>query len=307
MRLKLSTVLVGVLGLAAVSVFAAPAAQAAPATTTSTATVADRLVFEPTERGYRGSLQVELTYHGSEPAWPSYVITEPVPGSYVNAEWGINCSSGGDRLPDGRTTVECVVPGGLWQPGERRTFSVDFQVLTTVRPYAMKAGNGHLAVKVGDTTVEEADFSTRFRSSTGSLANPQPYVRDTQPDFTLSVAGDLTVTRQPDGWFEGSLPVTLRYNSDAPHPFVWLVPAGLPAGFGEPWTDECGHLCPPGGAFMEGEERTFALNFSASSEAALGDLGRATIEVRTDYYTPLADSDPSDNVAGFTVTAVDAA
>lgn len=307
MRLKLSTVLAGVLGLAAASVFVAPAAQAAPATTKSTATIADRLVFEPTERGYRGSLQVELTYRGSEPAWPSYVITEPVPGSYVNTEWGINCFSGGDRLPDGRTVVECLVPGGLWEPGERRTFSVDFQVLTTVQPYAMKAGSGHLAVKVGDTTVEEADFSTRFRSSTGSLANPQPYVRDTQPDFTLSVAGDLTVTRQPDGWFEGSLPVTLRYNSDAPHPHLWLIPAGLPAGFGEPWTDGCGHLCPPGGDFMEGEVRTFELNFSASPETALGDLGRATIEVRTDNYTPLVDSDPSDNVAGFTVTAVEAA
>ncbi|MGY0007609.1 hypothetical protein [Micromonospora sp. I033] len=304
MRTRLSTVLAGVLGLtAALSVVAGPA-QAAP--TGSTATVADRLILEPTERGYRGSLEVDLTYQGAEPGRATYVITEPIPGSYHNVEWGITCYSSGDLLPDYRTRVECDVPGGELVPGERRSFTVDFQVLTSVQPYAMKTGNGELAVKVGGEIVADEAFSTRFRSTTGTLANARPYVQDTQPDVSVSITGGLTLARRSDGFFEGRLPVTVRYNGDAPHDQVWFEPVSLPDGVWEPWTEECGLNCVPGGAFMEGEERTFTLIFSTQNELEAGDLGEGSVAFRalSRYQT---DANPTDNVITFPVTVVEAA
>ncbi|WP_151465517.1 hypothetical protein [Micromonospora sp. AMSO31t] len=300
----MSTVLVAVLGATAALSVAAGPAQAASAR--STATVADRLVLEPTDRGYRGSLTVDLTYRGTEPGRATYVITEPIPGSYENVEWGISCYSSGDVLPDYRTRVECDVPGGELAPGERRSFTLDFRVLTSLQPHAMKAGNGRLAVKVGGEVVADEAFSTRFRSTTGTLADPQPYVQDTQPDVSVSITGGLTLARRPDGFFEGRLPVTVRYNGDAPHDQVWFEPVSLPDGIWEPWTEECGLNCVPGGAFMEGEERTFTLIFSTASELAAGDLGEGSIAFRALSRYP-NDLNPADNVITFPVTVTGAA
>ncbi|MEE6260459.1 hypothetical protein [Plantactinospora sonchi] len=306
MRTPVSTVLAGVLGLAAALSMGAPAAQAAPAP--STASIPDRLVLEPTEFGYRGALEVELTHQGSEPGRATYVITEPVPGSYQNLEWGMSCYSGGEALPDGRIRVECDVPGGELQPGEQRAFTIDFQVLTEIKSYAMSAGNGRLAVKVGGEVVADESFRTRFRSSTGSLRDPRPYVRDQQPESGIT-AGDLALVRQPDGSFEGRLPLTVRYDSDAPHSGLYVITRDLPTGVYETHTvpsDGCAHFCVPGGQFMEGEARSFDLVFVAPADTALGDLGEAGIEVQTDVSFPDPDADPSDNVTTFSVTVVEA-
>ncbi|WP_147252624.1 hypothetical protein [Micromonospora endolithica] len=297
------------LGVIAATALAVAPVQAAPAAAESTASVADRLVLEPTERGYRGSLEAEVTYQGSEPGRARYVITEPVPHSYVNLEWGISCYSGGTALPDGRIRVECDVPGGELQPGERRAFTIDFEVLTKVQPYAMKAVNGRLAVKVDGTTVTNESFRTRFRSSTGSLRDPQPYVRDTESDATLTSVGDLTLVRQPDGDFVGRLPVRVRYNGDAPHWNLNFVTSGLPEGVYESYTDPadgCAHFCVPGGQFMEDEERDFDVIFLAPAGTPLGDLGEAGLEVQVDWGNR-ADANPADNAGSFSVTAVDAA
>ncbi|NES26132.1 hypothetical protein GCE86_26910 [Micromonospora terminaliae] len=297
--------LAAVLGLTAALPVAAGPAQAA--STRSTATVADRLVLEPTDRGYRGSLEVDLTYRGAEPGRATYVVTEPIPGSYENVAWGVNCYSGGELLPDGRIRVECDVPGGELSPGEQRTFTVDFQVLTTVQPYAMKAGDGELAVKVDGTEVTDERFSTRFRSTTGSLTNPVRYVQDQQPDAAVTVSGDLVMVRQPEGYFEGRLPVTVRYDSDARHGTMSIVGVNLPAGFGPPWSLECSHECVPGGEFMEGEERTFDLYFSAPPDTPIGDLGQAGVEVSaTAWINGAPDSDPADNVATFSIITTEA-
>ncbi|MET8906255.1 hypothetical protein [Micromonospora sp. NPDC004551] len=304
MRTRKSTVLAGVLGLTAALSAAPGPAHAASAG--STATVADRLFLEPTDRGYRGSVEVNLTYRGMEPGRATYVITEPIPGSYENVEWGTSCYSGGELLPDGRIRVECDVPGGELSPGEQRTFTVDFQVLTTVQPYAMKAGNGELAVKVGGAEVTDENFTTRFRSTTGSLADPQRYVQDRQPDAAVTVSGDLTMVRQPDGTFEGRLPVTVRYDSDAAHGGMSIVGVNLPASFGYPWSQECSHECVPGGEFMEGEERTFDLYFFASADTPIGDLGQAGVEVKALRLDGYPDSDPADNVATFSITTTEA-
>ncbi|MFG1675580.1 hypothetical protein [Micromonospora sp. NPDC049282] len=304
MRTTLSRMLAAVLGMTASLALVGVPAQAAAAG--STATVADRLVLEPTERGYRGSLEVDLTYNGTEPGRARYVITEPIPGSYQNAEWGVSCYSSGDFLPDGRVRVECDVPGGELQPGEHRSFRVDFWVLTTVQAYAMKARNGQLAVTVDGTTVTDESFRTRFRSTTGSLADPQPYVQDTQPDLSVSVAGPLTMVRQPDGWFAGTVRVTVSAHTDAPHSGVTITGRGLPPGFGWPWTDECSHECVPGGPMAEGEERTFDLHLDYWGDT-VGDLGEISLEVRADRMVPQPDANPADNVATFQAFTTEAA
>jgi hypothetical protein len=309
MRTSASTVVAGLVGLAVTLSMAVPAAQAAPTgTAESTATVADRLVLEPTDFGYRGSIQAELTYQGSEPGRATYVITEPVPGSYENLEWGISCYSGGERLPDRRVRVECDVPGGEFQPGEHRAFTIDFQFLTAIQPYAMKGKNGRLAVKVNGEVVTDESFQSRFRSSTGSLRNPVAYVRDQQPESGIT-AGDLTLVRQPDGTFEGRLPLTVRYDSDAIHGELYVITRNLPAGIYELTTepaDGCAHFCVPGGQFMEGEVRNFDLVFTGAADTRLGDLGEAGIEVQTDPWSPAPDADPSDDATTFSITAVEA-
>ncbi|WP_341718092.1 hypothetical protein QQG74_30650 [Micromonospora sp. FIMYZ51] len=313
MRFRPPALLASLLGLATALSVGIPAAQAAPAPAdaASTAVVADRLVLEPTDFGYRGSLDVQLTYQGSAPGRARYVITEPIPGSYQNDEWGITCYSGGKRLSDGRIRVECDVPGGELQPGEVRDFTIDFEVLTTVQPYAMKARKGRLAVTVDGQVVTDETFRTRFRSATGSLKDPQPYVRDTQPDAGITT-GDLTLVRQPDGTFEGRLPITVGYRTDAPHHAHYLITSNLPPGVYEMQTDPfdgCAHFCVPGGQLMEGEQRSFDLIFTGPADTPLGHLGEAGIEVQTDPWQPQPplDLDPSDNATTFSITAVDAA
>ncbi|MFJ8581960.1 hypothetical protein [Micromonospora sp. NPDC093277] len=305
MRIRLSTVLAGLLGLATALSVAAPPAQAAP--TKSTATIASQLVLEPTDFGYRGSVQVELTYRGAAPGRARYVITEPIPGSYYNEEWGVTCYSGGELLPDHRTRVECDVPGGELTPGERRVFTVDFRVLTTVQPYAMKAGNGQLDVTVDGRAVTSGKFSTLFRATTGSLANPKQYVRDERPDVSVSVTGGVTLVRQPDGTFAGRMPVTLRYNGDAPHNSIWYEARGLPEGVWEPWIEGCVIGCVPGDAFMEGEVRTFEFLVEARPGTALGEVGDVTVEFFASTSYPAPDLNPADNLVTFPVTVTEAA
>ncbi|WP_433494443.1 hypothetical protein ACQP26_28425 [Micromonospora sp. CA-248089] len=303
MRTRLAIILAAALGVVASLALAGAPAQAA---TGSTATVADRLVLEPTERGYRGSLEVDLTYHGAEPTFARYVVTEPIVGSYLNDAWATSCYSSGHQLPDGRIRVECEVPGGRLMPGEHRRFRVDFQVLTAVQAYAMKAGNGRLAVTVDGQTVTDETFRTRFRSTTGSLADPQPYVQDTQVDLSVSVAGPLTLVRHPAGGFAGTVRVTVSAHTDAPHRGVRISGHNLSADFGWPWTEECSHECVPGGPIAEGEERTFDLHLDYFG-TTVGDLGEISLEVQAEWLTPQTDANPADNVATFRAFAVDAA
>ncbi|SCG75542.1 hypothetical protein [Micromonospora humi] len=303
MRTKLSTMLAAVLGMTASLALVGVPAQAA--TAGSTATVSDRLVLEPTERGYRGSLEIDVSYQGSEPSFISYVMTEPIPVSFQNPEWGAQCNDSGQILSDGRTRVECQFAGFQLEPGERRTFTLDFAVLTPTQAYAMKARAGRIVVKVGDTVITDETFSTRFRSTTGSLANPRPYVQDAQPDLRVSAASAVTLVRQPDGRFEGRLPVTLRYVGDAPHSFVWYTVDRLPAQVGEPWTEGSGLNSVEGGALMDGEERRLTLIVNAAADAPIGELGQ--VDIQFSLIRAIApDVDPTDDRITFTVTTAEA-
>ncbi|WDZ84667.1 hypothetical protein [Micromonospora cathayae] len=309
MRVRpLSTMAGALLGIVLGLTTALPAAQAAPDTTSGSTATVGRLVLEPTvDRGYRGTLPIEVTHQGTEPAQVRFVITEPIRHTYKNPATGLNCYSS-ELLPDGRSRLECAVPGEPWQPGETRSFELDFEVLTAPQAQAMKAAGGRVAVKVDGTVITETRFRTLFRSTTGSLRDPVPYVRDLVPDASITV-GDATMVRQPDGSWLGRMPVTVRYASDAAHTGNYLVEQNLPAGVWLSQTDPfdgCAHFCVPGGEMMEGEVRTFDALLVASAETTPTPPTQATLAVETYYYSLVADAVPSDNSDPFTVTFADA-
>ncbi|MGC5333017.1 hypothetical protein [Micromonospora sp. DT62] len=286
---------------------AAPAAQAAAGPADTSVSVG-QLVLEPTDRGYAGSLPVTVTYRGAQANYLDLTITEPVPGAYDRLTPVEPCVYGGNQpLRD----IYCLVPGGKLQPGERRRFTVNFRVLTTPRDHAMSAPPGRVTVKTGDANPanDTARFSTLFRSTTGSLRDPKPYVRDTLTDASLTV-GAATLVRQEDGSWRGRLPVTVRVAGDAAHDAYWLLPT-LPAGVSiagiEP-EEACTSTCMvAGGRFMPGEERSVSLLLRAPAEVAPGDLGTGSVQLYAvfGWGGELADIDPADNTATFGVTAAD--
>lgn len=286
---------------------AAPAAQAA-AVPADTSVSVGQLVLEPTDRGYAGSLPVTVTYRGVQAGTLNLTVTEPVPGAFAGLTPADPCFSGS---PNPVRTIYCMVPGGALQPGERRRFTVDFRVSTTPRDHAMSAPAGRVAVETGDAnpTNDTIEFSTLFRSTTGSLRDPQPYVWDTLTDASLAV-GAATLTRQEDGSWRGRLPVTVRVAGDAAHDAYWLEPT-LPAGVSlagiEPEETCAGACTVPGGRFLPGEERTVSLLLRAPAEVAPGDLGTGSVRLYAvfGWDGERLDVDPADNTAAFTVTAVD--
>ncbi|WP_200206147.1 hypothetical protein [Micromonospora coerulea] len=308
---RLATVLLG--PAAAVLALAAPAA-AAPAATFDADVSVGRLVLDPTERGYRGTLPVTVTNRGTTGTYFSVTIVEPVAGSIGNLSPDSACGFQG--LVENRRVVNCLVPGPDLRPGERRSFSVAFQALTTPRDVAMIAQGGQVSVNPGDGSPEVADqesFAALFRSTSGSLRNPVPYVQDTQARASISTAGAATLVRQEDGSYLGRLPVTVRWAGDAAHDLLFVDATALPAGVAIWGTDPedlpsfFTNFVVPGGRFMAGEQRNFDVLLRAEPGTVPGALGGATFQLSTqwDGYV-VADTDPTDNVATFTVTAADA-
>ncbi|MGI5147370.1 hypothetical protein ACQEVC_13495 [Plantactinospora sp. CA-294935] len=305
----------GVLGAAtAVAILAmTPAAQAAPRDglipqQRDTSVTVGRLVLEPTDRGYRGSMPLTISYRGTETADLSVRIVEPVAGAFEDFDFGMPCFYG-ERPGELRRNIDC------WdqiQGGDHRAHTVEFEVLTETQAYAMSAIGGAITVTTTDdrpSTVTKS-FETLFRSTTGSLRNPRPYMQDTRTDASVT-AGSATLVRQPDGSYLGRLPVTVRYDGDAPHDALQLesvLPDGVQLYHIEP-SDVCAYpwCTVPGGEFMQGEERSVQLVFTAPVGTTAGDLGTGSVVLHTSYFTDVSDVDPSDNTAGFTITAVDGA
>ncbi|SBT47996.1 hypothetical protein [Micromonospora auratinigra] len=296
--------LAGALGAGLALLGAAAPAAAAPG---DSSVSVGRLVLDPTDRGYAGSLPVTVTYRGAQAGYLDLAITEPVPGAFVATTPSDPCFF---SAPKPVRTIYCSVPGGALQPGERRRFSVDFRVLTTTRPYAMATPGGRVAVTTGDANPanDTADVTALFRSTTGSLDDPRPYVRDTRTHASVAAAGPVVLARQEDGTWSGRLPVTVRVDGDAAHDAYWLTPT-LPAGVEVVGTEPaamCGADCEvPGGQFMPGEERTVTLLLRASADVAPGDLGPGSVRLFAvfGWGDELADVDPTDNTATFYVTA----
>ncbi len=296
--------LVGVLAAGIALTGGAGPAVAAPGDTSISV---GRLVLEPTDRGYAGSLPVTVNHRGDTAALLDLTITEPVPGAFTGTTPDSPCLSGAAQPV---RTIYCQVPGGTLQPGERRRFTIDFRVLTTVRPYAMFSDGGRVSVAAGDGNPanDTADFTARFRSSTGAPGRPRPYVRDTQPDAVVVAPGPANMAREEDGSWLGRLPVTVRVNGDAAHDAYWLAPT-LPAGVrlaGIEPEDVCAvHCAVAGGEFMPGEQRTVTLLLRAAADVAPGDLGTGSVRLYAlfGWGDELADVDPTDNIAAFPVIA----
>ncbi|MCM0675865.1 hypothetical protein NCC78_14375 [Micromonospora phytophila] len=296
---------------AALLAFAAPAA-AAPAGGGLDADVSvGRLVLDPTERGYRGSLPITVTNRGAADTYFSVTIVEPVAGSIGHLSPDSPCGFQG--LQDNRRVVNCLVPGPDLKPGERRSLSVAFQALTTPQDVAMIATGGEVSVNVGDGNPAIADresFDARFRSTSGSLRDPVPYVQDSQARASISTAAAATLVRQEDGSYQGRLPVTVRWAGDAAHDFLFVEATTLPAGVRIWGTDPQDlpsfftNFVVPGGRFMPGEERSFAVLLRAEPGTVPGDLGTAIFQLDTQWDgNVVADADPADNTASFAVAA----
>ena len=288
----------------AATVGGAGIAQAAAAEPTISVT-AGRLVLEPGARGYQGSLPVVVTYQGDQPDYANFTLVEPVPGAFTGLRPSEACTF--NTPEEGPREIGCGVPGGDLRPGERRRFVIDFQVLTTPRDYAMSAPASSIEVALGSTpgVTAGATSATLFRSTSGSVRNPQPYVQDTKSDISVTVQ-DATLVRQDDGSYAGRVPVTVRYAGDAPH-YELFADIALPEGVelqGLDPEEVCGitWCSVPGGRFMAGETRTFHVLVSAPATTPTGAAGSGAITITSNWSGNVEDVDPSDNTAPFALT-----
>ena len=287
----------------------AVAAQAAP---TGAVTVeASRLVLEPGEYGHTGSLHIAIGNPTSEPFSGSITITEPLPASTGATIDGAGGCVFSDTTPDNRRVYACVLD--TIPAGETGKVTVGYQSPAKPQPYAQIAPQRG-SVEVAGAT---ADFPALFRSTTGSLRHPRPYVQDTTGSLTVTTAGDVTLTQQPDGSFAGRVPVTVYNNSDAPHHNLnaeIAIPAGLDKWPGMEPADACSGAdelpIPPGGNAMgcavpggqlaEGQTRTFDWILTAPAGTPAGPLGTGTTLVK--LSGPAVQQSDAANIDTFTIT-----
>jgi len=269
------------------------------------------LVLEPTDRGYRGHLLVTVRNTGTSASYFNLLIREPVAGSFRGAQPTTMCQRSVEH-PGHRTTNECFLP--TIQPGAELTVDVEFAVLTTPRDYAMRALGGGLAVSGSypPSYSDFADFQATFRSTTGSVLGARLYQQDKLAESSVTVAGDLTLTRTTDGSFVGRVRATVRYGTDAAHDYLWLTtaaPGNVSLTATDPVEVPCYTNCEvPGGKFVEGEERSFDLVFEAPSDTPVGPLGEVTADVSTYWqHDVVNEADLSDNTVTFQVHATEAA
>jgi hypothetical protein len=303
----------GAVALAASSVMlgGGVAAHAAPADDVTVRVT--RLILEPAEAGHTGVVRVAVRNTGSEPFSGGVTITEPIAGTLETIEGTSAC--GINEGPDGRLSYGCSLDESI-APGATAVVKVNFRSPAQPQPFAQIAPQPG-SVQVGDVT---AEFPALFRSTSGSLRTPQPYVQDTVGALAVTAA-DVTLTRQPDGTFAGSVPVTVRNNGDAAHRGLGAavaVPAGVDGWPGIEPSAVCVGLgdelpIPPGGSgvgcaleggqLAEGHERTFEWILTAPAETAAGPLGTGTTLVQLGSRG--AEQSDSANLDTFTITIAD--
>ncbi|WP_089155288.1 hypothetical protein [Micromonospora sp. NBS 11-29] len=292
-------------GVAVLSMAAPAAARPAVEPGSGLTVTTDRLVLNPTDRGYQGVLKARVTNSGTTPVSPELKIVEPVAGSLYYADLQMICM---ENEPVGNRNGWRCYPYNDLAPGETRTFKIPFRVLTTVRDQAMSTDGGALSVGNGwEPRGPEVRFATLFRSSSGSLRNPVPYARSERPDVTLT-AGNAQLAADPEeGGWTGLMPVTIRSANDAVHEalsieidlpegmsFWGTVPSELATGY---------EFFVPGGPFMPGEERTFHVRVHAYPDVTPGVPVEVTLTAHAHWFlAEAADLTPADNVATVTVT-----
>ncbi|GGR83348.1 hypothetical protein GCM10010169_29520 [Micromonospora fulviviridis] len=297
----------GLLGSALALLAAAAPATAAPAEADGPWSItAQRLVLSPTTQGYAGTFAVTVTNNGTTADYPSLAFVEPVGASFDSVTPGGPCLYQG--LSANRMRIECI--GETIEPGASQTYTFGFHAWTTPRKYAMTAADSEISV-LGDTgePAATATVTTVFRSTTGSLKKPQPYVQAAKSDIRAT-AGAVTLHRLADGSLEGRMPLTVRYGNDAPSYDINVsatLPAGVVVNHIEPQDMPSWDLgfSVPGGRFMPGEERTFDVILSAPAGTPAGELGTGSYTAMSSfcYCEDVQDVDPADNTASFTVTA----
>nr|WP_221381844.1 hypothetical protein [Actinoplanes polyasparticus] len=279
---------------------AAPAQAAEPGLTVS----ATRLVFEPGEHGYTGTYHVTVTNTGSAAVGAAVKIVEPVAGAFRQLRPGVACMFA--EPVDGRRTLDCDLPGGSLAPGQVRKFRVDAEALTTPRDYAMQ-GNDTLTTvySLSDSAQATASSPTLFRSTTGVLRNPQPYVQDRDADITAT-AGDVTLTPNGEGVLTGRVPVTIRWNGDAGHSGITtetVVPAPFEARGAGPDNVCMYPYCDVSGPMYPGQTIGVELEVEAPADTPSGTVTTGSIRV----YAPLGNEQLSEDtpdvaVAPFRIT-----
>ncbi|MEU4551292.1 hypothetical protein [Micromonospora violae] len=172
------------LGLTATIGWAGPAAAAPSASADAPTFSLSRLVLEPTERGYRGSLRVTITNNSDSTQGFYFRIREAVAASFSG---GVESRCESDGVEEGLLVRTCALPRGSdLAPGESRRATVEFQVLTTPRSYPMIAAGGLVTAYSYETgSLGTVPFSAQFRSLDGKLARPQTYVQDTQANASV--------------------------------------------------------------------------------------------------------------------------
>lgn len=302
----------GAIALAASSALLGSAVAATAAPADAVTIKVNRLVLEPAEFGHTGSVRIAIRNTGDEPVGGNLIITEPIAGTLADVDGASGCGLG--ETPDGRGISYCGLDSEI-APGATGVVTVDFRAPARPQPFAQRAPQRG-SVQLGDVT---AEFPALFRSTSGSLRQPRPYVQDTAGALAVT-AGDVTLTRQADGSFQGRVPVTVRNNGDARHLGMWAVVA-TPAGLGE-WADIVpSNVCLPsselpvppggestgcgldGGLLAEGEERTFEWVLTAPAETAVGPLGTGTTLVK--FTEPGASQDDRANIDTFAITIAD--
>ncbi len=286
------------------------AAQAAPAD--GVTVKVGRLVLEPAEYGHTGTVGIVIRNNTDAPISDGVTIVEPIAGSITRVD-DATCMFG--RTDDGRRIHNCYESGGEVAPGKAVRLTVHFRTPNKPQAYPQ------IAQTLGtvETSGVTASFAARFRSTTGSLRNPEPYVPDTKSALTVT-APDVTLVRQADGSFLGRVPVTVRNDGDAPHDDLWTelvtpestswprmepseacVGAGtlpIPAGY-------AGVGCTvAGGPLAEGEQRTFQWVLTAPADTPVGPFGTGTTLVQLNGFGS-DNADPSANVDTFAITVAE--
>lgn len=302
----------GALALASTSVLfgTAVAAQAAPAAGV-TVTV-NRLVLEPGESGHTGSVRIVI-HNNSATAYTggNVAITEPIADSFTSAitgAWGCVYDYTADRRRISACGLDEIPAGGT------AVVTQGFQSPAKPRRYAQ------IAPEVGSVVVGDAaaDFPALFRSTTGSLRNPRPYVQATTQALKVTAPSDVTLTRQADGTFAGTVPVRIKNRNDAAQTFLYeqlAAPSGLDQWPAIDPSTQCllgaqdlsvpeggiGITCYPSGQLAEGDTQTTVWTFHAPADAAPGPLGTVTTKADLGSDTAAAQTDGA-NLATFTLT-----
>lgn len=264
----------------------------------------NRLVLEPGDLGHSGSVRIVIRNTTSEPYDGTVTVTEPITATLGNIDGGNGCTLGPNE--DNLGVSSCLLDQPI-APGGRAVLVAHFTSPAKPQAYAQIAPHAGKVEVAGAT----AEYAAIFRSTTGSLRNPRPYVQDTVPALTVT-ATDATVT---DG--VGRSTVTVVNNGDAPHRNVGaelITPAGVDEWPAIEPAEMCGLMhddnTPPGGqaigctvyggTLAEGESRTFEWVFTVPAGTPAGLVGTARTEVV--LGNPAAEQTDAANVALIDIT-----